>query len=255
MGEAYRKVNFLPALGKRLVKLQREDFEKCIEYYRGLKVHEDVFTGHSKSLVRCTHKIAFTMDLWVQKLSGIPAWALPYLHQLKSDAIQLIPSVILGDRRTLHLYERASIEDFLRYIYFFDHQVEHILLQTHPKRFQSFDFLIDWVKAYPNLAPYEELVSESCNNLTSKYSELSRTIHGTTIVDLQLSNSLKALNKPIERPVREMNTVKSIFRSVFFLLSLFHLQEFRQFSLDERGVICQHLVDKEKQALSGIDTL
>lgn len=253
MGETHRKVDFLPVLGRRLIELQKKDLNKCIEHYRELEIDEDSIAGHNKDLLRRAHKIAFTIGLFVQKLSAVPPWASPYLNCLKSDTIQIISSIVLGNRRSLHLYERASIEDFLRYIYYFDHQIEHILLQNHPTKFQSIDSLIGWIKSYPSLVPYKKLAAQSCNNLTSRYGELSRTVHGTTIADIEPSDNLKASHKPLESPLTEMRILKSIFRSIIFLLSLFHLEEFRALSLDEKVLVCQHLVKKEKQVLSGVE--
>ena len=253
MGEANKNLTYSPSLGKRLLAIQQEDFQKTVEYLRGLRTSEELFSGHTKSLLRCSHKVAFTMHLWDQRLTDVPQWVLPYLRQLSSDTIQLVASVTLGSRRTLHLYERASIENFLRYIYFFDHPIEHILLQTQPKRFQSFDSLIEWIKNYPKLGPYRENVSYSCDELTSKYSELSRTVHGTTISDQELLTSLKSLHKPIDNPINEMNLIKSIFRNIFLLLSLFHWETFHNLSLDEQTVICQHFGDRERKILSGLN--
>lgn len=193
------------------------------------------------------------MGLWTQKLSTSPEWALIYLYQLRSDTIRLIPSLVMGCQRSLHLFERACIEDFLRYVYFYDHKIEHILVQDYPKKYQNFTFLLDWLKGYPSLAGYEETVSTNCGNLTARYSEVSRTIHATTLGDQNLSDNLKALQKPLEHPIRELRLMKSIFKSIFYLLSLFHLDLFNSFSLDERALICQHLKENEKQALSGLE--
>jgi len=239
-------------VGRNLIKYQEKDFQKCITYYKTLKINKRVFDDENMGLLRCAHKIAFTMGLWVNKLSNAPKWALPYLHQLMSDTIQLTPSIVLGNRRSLHLYERACIEDFLRYIYFFDHKIEHILLQDNPTKFKSFDFLVNWVKTYPTMSSHENLVLENCNILSSSHSELSRTIHGTIVSHLELSDSLKSLHAPIKNAQKELNSMKSIFKSIFFLLCLFHLHEFNEFLLDERKILCQFFGKKEKQALSGI---
>lgn len=192
------------------------------------------------------------MTMFTHKISGVPEWAVPYLDQLRSDTIQVFPSVISGSKRTIHLYERANIEDFLRYIYFFDHKIEHILLQTYPKKYQSVDLMIDWLKEYPALKPYEETVSENCSELTSRYAELSRTVHGTIVTDQQIVDSLKDLGKVKVEPSKELNILKAVFGAIFFLLSIFHIKDYRQLQLDERTLICQHLYEKQIRVLSGL---
>ena len=223
-----------------------------MEYYKELDINEVTFTK-TKALIKRAHQIAFAMGLWVQKLSTAPEWALPYLKQLRSDTIQLIPSIILGNRRGLHLYERACIEDFLRYFYFFDHKIECILLQNNPTKYQNLDFLIKWIRNYPTFSDYKESVFTHCSNLTFRYKELSRTIHGSPIDEFELSDSLTTLHKPIENSRKEGARMKSIFESIFFLLSLFHLSEYNSFLLDELVNICQNLGKRDKRILSGTE--
>jgi len=240
------------SLGEKLLKIQQDDLNHCVEYYKHLNLDANVFVGNNLALVKSAHKIAFTMGIWTLKLSDIPKWATPYLQQLKTDSIQLIPSVVLGNKRTLHLYERACIEDFLRYFYYFDHKIEHLLLQTRPTRFENIDFLIDWVRNYPTLEAHKDQVLNSCNELTSAYKELSRTVHGTTISDIELSDSLKDLHGPLQQPIKERDLMNLIFRNVFFLLSLFHIGELQTFNLDERRLASQHLSREQKRVLSGL---
>lgn len=205
-----------------------------------------------KSLAKTAHSLAFAMNVFTKKLSDIPEWVVPYLNQLKSDTIQIFPSAVLSAKRTLHLYERASIEDFLRYIYYFDHKIEHLLSQTYPKKFQTIDSMIDWLEEYPALNPYEKSVSENCSELASRYAELSRTVHGTILADQQIVESLKDSNRQKMEPEKEEKILKGVFGAIFFLLSLFHIKDYRRLQLDETTLICQHLSKKQIGALSGL---
>jgi len=239
-------------LGSRLTKLQEKDFAKCIEYLESFEIDKNAFVGERKSLARAAHSVAFVMNVFTGRLSDVPDWVAPYLNQLKSDTIQIFPSIILGARRTLHLYERASIEDFLRYTYFFDHKIEHILLQTYPKKFLHIDSMIDWLEKYPALNPFEKSVSENCGELASRYAELSRTVHGTTLADQQVVEGLKDSGRKILEPEKEEKILKSVFGAVFFLLAAFHIKDYRLLQLDERTLICQHFSEKKIKALSGL---
>ncbi len=187
-----------------------------------------------------------------RKLFHVPEWSAPYLSQLRSDSNQVFFSAVEGVKRTIHLYERASIEDFLRYVYYFDHKIEHILLQTYPKKFQSIDFLIDWLEGYPTLKSYKEVISENCGVLTSQYAELSRTVHGTRIADRQIVESLKDLSDSQIDADHELTTVKAVFGSILFLLSIFHVNDYRQLQLDEKTLVCQHLNGQQIEILSGL---
>jgi hypothetical protein len=187
-----------------------------------------------------------------RNLTNVPEWSAPYLSQLRSDSNLIFVSVVEGVKRTIHLFERASIEDFLRYIYYFDHRVEHLLLQTYPKKFQTIDFMIDWLEEYPTLKSFKEAVSENCSELTSKYAELSRTVHGTRIADHQIVESLKDLSNSEIDDVKELATLRSVYGSILFLLSAFHINDYRQLQLDEKTMLCEHLNVKQIEALSGL---
>jgi hypothetical protein len=233
--------------------MQTEDLTKCIEYFKDFQIDTSTFNGNYLALIRKAHQIAFTMRIWIHKSDDDPEWVTPYLKQLKADSVQLLPSVALGNRRALHLYERACIEDFLRYFYYFDHRIEHMLLQTQPTKYQTMDFLLNWIKDYPLFASCKESVSESCASLTAGYKELSRTVHGTTLSDVTLFDNLKDLFQPFRHPIRERKLMNLVFGNVFFLLYLFRIPVFQKLSLDEKNLACQHLSDQQKRILSGID--
>lgn len=203
--------------------------------------------------MRTAHNIAFTMIVLIREISNVPDWAVPYLHQLRSDTIQLLPSIVWGAKRSLHLFERASIEDLFRYIFFFDHRIEHLLLQTYPKKFQSFDSLIDWAKEHPSLSLHKRAMRKCCDEIASRYAELSRTIHGTTMADQQLLKSLQDLGKPSPEATQEAKRMKSLYGKIFFLLLLFHLKEFRQMQLDKRTLVCKRLSNEQIRVLSGMN--
>jgi hypothetical protein len=222
-----------------------------MDYFKTFKINADAFL-EKESLLKVAHGIAFAVNAFLVRLEGIPEWVAPYLNQLRSDSIQIFPTLVFGTKRSLHLYERACIEDFLRYVYFFDHKIEHILLQTYPKRFESIDTMIDWLGDYPELGVRKKFVSDECGELASLYAELSRTVHGTTLADQQISQSLK---DPIGQKInckKEEKKLRRVFQSIFFLLSTFHIDQYRQLQLDERTLLCQYLSRDQIQALSGL---
>ena len=253
-GRDILKGDHLSILGARLTELQEDDFVKCVDFYRNLEVEEAIFLGENKALMKTAHNIAFTLIVLFKKISAAPVWAIPYLRQLKSDTVQLLPSIVFGGKRALHLFERASIEDLFRYIYFFDHKIEHILLQKYPKKFQSFNSLVDWAKDHPSLSLNSETTTQCFDEIASQYAELSRTIHGTTVADQQLLESLQATGKPIAEVEQENRRMKSLYKNIFFLLLLFHLEEYRKLQLDERTLICRCLSKSQIGVLSGLTT-
>lgn len=239
------------SLGSKLLAIQKEDFVKCVSFFETFETNKDSIAGEQVQLVKTAHKIAFTMSLLTQKVSYVPDWDKPYLFQLKADTVELLPSIVFGNKRTLHLYERACIEDFLRYFYFFDHQIEQLLLRTNPTKYQTIDFLLNWVKDYPLLQKYQEAVTKSCNNLSSAYSELSRTVHGNLgDAEINLRDNLSEIFKPIDNPTKECELLALTFQNIFFLFALFHLHDYGKLTVDEIRLVCQHLSQQQKIDLS-----
>ncbi len=239
------------SLGGKLLAIQKQDFDKCINFFKTFSTNKDSITGAQEPLIKTAHKIAFTMSLWTQKVSEVPQWDKPYLLQLKADTVELLPSIVFGNKRTLHLYERACIEDFLRYFYYHDHQIEQLLLRANPTKYQSIDFLLNWVKEYPLLQKHTEAVTKGCNNLSSAYSELSRTVHGNSGgIEINLRDSLSEIFKPIENPEKECELLAFIFQNIFFVFALFHLNDYARLTIDEMRVVGQHFSRQQKIDLS-----
>ena len=71
-----------PPLGDSLLAIQREDLEKCLAHFKLFKINCDVFEKDDYlALIRCAHKAAFTISLWVQKLAEDQNWAKTYFDQ------------------------------------------------------------------------------------------------------------------------------------------------------------------------------
>lgn len=241
------------SLGGSLLSVQSADSGSCLDFFKKFKIGQNALSGHQLALFRKAHQVAFTVGFWNQKFTDIPDWAKLYVRQLEADSVELIPSIVFGNKRTLHLFERACIEDFLRYFYYFDHKIEHITLQEYPTKFQTIDFLTSWIKDYPLFAArHQQFVKKSCDCLISCYKELSRTVHGTIVTNVSRSDNLSASFQPLEHPVKEKDTMTLVFREIFFLLSLFHYSSYGKCELEEKQLVCQHLSEEQKRVLSGI---
>jgi hypothetical protein len=239
------------SLGGRLLTLQKDDFDKCVSFFKTFSTDENSLIGDHELLIKTAHKIAFTMSLWTQKVSGVPEWDKQHLLQLKADATGLLPSIAFGNKRTLHLYERACIEDFLRYFYYYDHQIEQLLLRSNPTKYETIDFLLNWVKEYPLLQKYKDALTRACNNLSSAYSQLSRTVHGNSgTIEINLRDSLVEIFKPIENPEKERELLSFTFQNILFIFALFHLNDYGKLTIDEMRLVCQHFSREQKGVLS-----
>ena len=242
----------VPSLSELLIKEQEKDHKKCLDYYKKLKLNEGNFSADNTALFRRVHGFAFSLGLWLSKVEEDKNPANIYLYEIRSDAIQLLPAIVLGNRRSLRLYERAHIEDILRYIFYHDHPIEHQLLQLEPKSYANLDVLFSWVKRHPLFRSDLGSLEPCLDFLHSTYAELSRSVHTTTNNELELSSAVTLLHSPIEAATLELVKLQTIFESVTFLLSRFQKEIYLRFDLNERALVSQFLSKSQKKVLAGL---
>ncbi len=230
---------------KLLLEMQSNDLTHIKKYYGTWSAPNELLAKHEKLLGMC-HRFAFTVAFWNFYLPNTPISALPYFRELKSDAIQLLDSVILGNVKSFHLFLRSCIENFLRYVFYFHHPIEHEILQNEPKKYPSFEDLVKWTKSHPHVKTVQSsLVEASCDLLSSEYADLSQTIHATTLIRLQLVEALTSIHLPFSDVEKETARVELISRSIVFLLSCFHLDDYKALDAAQR-TLANHLISEEQ---------
>lgn len=251
-GSVILRDSSLVSLSKLLLKEQEEDFRKCIGHYKELKPRVESFSSDNIALLRRAHAFAFTLGMWVSKMGDCPPKAHAYLLEIRSDAILLIPAIVFGNRRSMRLYERAHIEDILRYLYYRDHPIEHELLQLEPKGYANMETLFNWVKNHPASRRVTNQLDAALAALSSAYSELSMTVHAAVNTELELSDSLSNLHAPIAEASKELVRLQTVFESITFLLSAFHFEVYSRFDLNEMALVAQFLTAEQKKTLNAL---
>ena len=249
MGKAYQRRTIVPRLGELLEEERKEDFRRLLEYYHSHRIAESVLEGDSLRLLEAAHRFAFVISLYLLKLEDIPYFANPYVFELKSDAIQMVASIAIGNKRAFKLFERAAIEDLLRYIYYSHHEIEHDLLQLEPSRYKSIKDLFEYARVHPFFRR-DPLAAPSLEVLQSKYSELSREVHASTTSEMVIVNDLISLNRPIENLTFELENLRLISQNIIFMLVLFHREEYSSLSSDEKAAMTSFLSRRQKRALA-----
>lgn len=239
----------MPRLGELLNAERKKDFQGVVNHYKSFKIADSLFEKENLILLNETHKLAFGIRVFSSKFENIPEYAEPYLSQLKSDTIQLISSVMMGNERGFKLFERSIIENLLRYVYYFHHEVEHNLLQMEPSRHKTFKELFEYMKRHP-FFKHNSAVTRSIEILQSKYSELSQAVHTGTVFEMSTIDGVVSLNKPISNVNEEIENLRTVSQNVVFILGCFHRKEYTSLSLDEKRVIALLLTTQQKRELS-----
>lgn len=239
-------------LGERLVKKRDEDFSDLINFYKKFEINEVFFKPKNIDLLKLSHSISFAFHLFISKLEDIPDSGKPYLQQMKSNSIQIISNISIGNKSALKLHERLLIENTFRYIYYIHHEIEHTLLQQKPSKYIIINELFSYVKNHPYFIEVQEDIGTSVDILNSKYSELSREIHTSTLKEMEVINNIKSLHNPITEPKKEMQCLILISQNTLFILGYFHRDKYVSLSHDERPIITSILTKSQVRTLSGM---
>src|SRR5437867_1342966 len=100
------------------------DLEGVLEFLRHANLISASPTQELLVCVKRLHRATYSLILWRFRLRGIPPHGRPFIEEIASDALQILPHALAGYIKTTHLLIRGIIENTLRYLYFCDHPVE-----------------------------------------------------------------------------------------------------------------------------------
>jgi hypothetical protein len=187
-------------------------------------------------LAQAIHSSTYSLVLWRFRLRSLPPHGRVFLDEIASDAIQVLPQVVLGFSKTSKLLVRGIAENVLRHIYFSDHPVEFARMNRDAKWYLSVDSLCEYAKNHPQFIKTEPLF-DALGRITSLYSELSAGVHGRTVRDLEMRTALKRIKFDTTVASKDADMIRRCAAAVNFLLAIFHWARVRKFALAERSLI------------------
>ncbi|QOZ66617.1 hypothetical protein [Bradyrhizobium arachidis] len=146
---------------------------------------------------RHIHELTYSLILWRFRLKGLPVHSNVFIEEIASDALQILPQIMMGYSKTAKLLIRGIIENVLRHIYFADHPIEFGYMNSDKKWFLPFDELASYAKRHPEYVKTERKVA-AIEQLISLYKDLSGGVHGRSVRDLEMRTALKKIS--IRRP-------------------------------------------------------
>ena len=105
-----------------------------------------------KTAVKRLHRATYSLILWRFRLVGIQPHARPFIEEIASDALQILPHALAGYIKTPSLLTRGIIENTLRYLYFSDHPVEFQKMNSEKKWYLETKDLFEYAASHPCLA-------------------------------------------------------------------------------------------------------
>ncbi len=192
------------------------------------------------SLAKAIHTDTHALILWRFRIKGLPVHGKVFLDEIASDALQILPQVVLGFSKTAKLLVRGIVENALRHVYFTDHPVEFERMNRDMKWYLSFDDLIGYARLHPSIGK-AEAGFDALAKLSSLYSELSAGVHGRAVRDLEMRRALTKIAFSEEVAKRDAEAIRRCTQAVNFLLSIFHWDRVKQMQLADRSLIMRSM--------------
>lgn len=217
-------------------KQQAQDFTEVFQFLKTVSVVPTPIPSKMEAMARQVHRATYPLILWKFRISGLPPNASVFLDEVASDALQVLPQMLLGYTKTVHLLLRGVIENTLRFVYFYDHPIEFHQMNNKEKWYIGTDKLFDYIKSHPNHSIAEQRF-DAINKAQILYSDLSASVHGRAAKDLESRASLsKVVFSPTEA-AKDLQLAKKCSEAANFILSIENRSALAKFSLADRKLI------------------
>ena len=224
-----------------------EDFEQVWCHYAGLKNSRLEEPSKAKRGICAVHKFACVTAILSKSVEDKrqPEHRYVFLKEFSSDALHLLHTLLVGDRRSGHLYLRSCIENFWRHVYFKDHPVEYRWENSDTGLYQSIDDLRSYCRKSDEL---DDRLQKSLDKVSTGYRKLSAFVHSSGESALQLHGMLSEIRLPYEALMYIVSDLRSFGRDLVLLCLILHAEEMGKLHPWERRYAIDYL-DKPRKKL------
>lgn len=225
------------------------DFDEVVAYLKTVRLMSPTPDPDTIAIARRIHKSTYTLLLWKFRLKRLSAHGKPFVEEIASDALQILPQVMIGFSKTTKLLMRGVIENTLRHIYFADHPVEFALMNQNKKWYMEMREMLDYVRMHPDYA-LSEPQFDAIAKLRSLYSKLSGSVHGGRVANLEMRTALSQIKFDKTAADEDVITLDQVVEVCNFMLAIYHREQFRRFAAADRSAILQSMSRSARQLYS-----
>jgi hypothetical protein len=197
------------------------------------------------------HRATYSLILWRFRLKNLPSHGLAFVEEIASDALQLLPQVLMGYGKTAKLLTRGIVENTLRHLYFSDHPIEFAKMNRETKWYLKTEDLFGYLREHPAFMETEKRF-DAISRLSSLYSDLSAGIHGRQVRDLEMRVALGKIAYSDQMAGREMAFIERCAESSNFLLAVFYRDKMNRFELEDRRIILRTMPSSARQVWTSL---
>jgi hypothetical protein len=222
------------------------DFDEVVEHLKTVRLLHPAPDPDAIAVARRIHASTYALLLWKFRLKKLPAHGKPFVDEIASDALQILPQVMIGFSKTAKLLMRGVIENTLRHVYFSDHPVEFAVMNRDKKWYMEMKELLDYAKEHPDYI-LSEPKFDALAKLRSLYSELSGGVHGGKVSNLEMRAALAHIKFDMTAATKEAVSLEKVVEACNFMMAIFHREQLRRFAEADRRAILQSMSRKARQ--------
>jgi hypothetical protein len=223
-------------MSAKLVPSVTEDFSEVLSFLQERSIAPANPPPEMVENARRIHNATYSLILWRFRLRHMPEHGQPFIEEIASDAVQILPQVLMGYSKTAKLLTRGIVENTLRHLYFFDHPVEFTLMNRDAKWRVKIQDLFEYARSHPLLTQYEQRF-DAVNRLSMLYTELSGGIHGRRVQDLEMRLALNKIKYTEADAKKQVKLIERCSEASNFVLAVFHREKMAAFETEDRSII------------------
>lgn len=223
-----------------------DDFAELVPFLQKRGIIPSTANPSLVRIAKNIHRHTYSLILWRFRLRKLPEHGQAFIDEIASDALQILPQVLLGYGKTANLLTRGIIENTLRHLYFSDHPIEFGRMNRDSRWYMAIDALLDYLRSHPVFVE-SELQFDAINRISSLYHDLSAGIHGRTVRDLEMRVALKKIVYDQVAAEGHAKHVQKCVEAANFLIAMFHHEQLTSFQAVDRRIILRTLPAKARQ--------
>jgi len=239
-------------MAKRAIQSVADDFASVLDFLISNGVVPSPQPLGMVESAKRIHRATYSLILWKFRLKGLPEHGKVFVEEIASDALQILPQVLMGYGKTVKLLTRGIVENTLRHVYFSDHPVEFARMNRDQKWYIRIDELFEYTRIHPVLFRSERKI-DAISRLSALHSELSAGIHGRQVQDLEMRAALNKIAYSERSAKNEATLIERCSASANFLLAAFHRAKMVMFDNEDRRIILRTMPPRARQVWGEIE--
>ena len=145
-----------------------------------------------------------------------------FLREIQSDLLLLLTHSFFGYYNTSMIIYRRVIENLYNHVYYFNHEIEFIHLNSGKNEYTPIIELKNYLNIHPNFSNSDKLIKEFNDFVFAEYTELNKFVHAKGINFMGLAKSLKELRQKVNHKESLTRLNETIYR-IIYILYKFHI--------------------------------